>query len=283
VSSVPLWLSQSPILGDGAMGTMLQAAGLPLGDIPERWNLERPTEVIRVHAAFAAAGAQWVQTNTFGANRGRLEQAGLADQLLRINAEGVRCARLGAPHVPILGSIGPAGLKEPNICHAVYSEQVEALVSAGVDGFMVETITTLQEGRTAVRAAAAAGVGPVMASFTPGPEGALLDGTLPETAAEVLFAAGAAVIGVNCGHGAESLVAPGRRLVNMGLGPVLTGPNAGLPVVEAGQAVYPLSPDAFARAAVRLHQIGAGLIAGCCGTTPEHIRAAAMALSGSSL
>ena len=146
-----------------------------------------------------------------------------------------------------------------------------------MDGFAVETIVRLDEGAAAVRAAAATGAGPVIASFTPGEEGALLDGTAPEAAAARLVRAGAAVVGVNCGAGPASLFEPARRLVAAGEAPVLAAPSAGLPKMLEGRPRYGLSPDAFSRAAVEFLEIGVRYYAGCCGTGPEHIRAAAAA------
>jgi len=265
------------ILGDGGMATMLQAAGLPLGEWPHRWNLDHPDRVAAVHAAYAAAGARWVQTNTFGAARPALAAQGLAEQVVAVNQAAVRCARAGAPGVAVLGCLGPTGAADPGAWEALYAEQVRALAEAGVDGFIVETILSLAEGAAAVRAAKTAGV--VFASYTPGPDGALLDGTSPEEAARSFTAAGAAVVGVNCGSGPESLLEPARRLVREGRAPVLVAPNAGLPVITGSAARYDLSPDAFARAAIQFQKVGVRLFGGCCGTTPDHLRAAAGALA----
>jgi 5-methyltetrahydrofolate--homocysteine methyltransferase len=269
-------------LGDGAMGTMLQAAGLPLGAAPERWNLERPEAVTWVHAAHAAAGAQWATTNTFGANGLRLALSGLGTRVEEVNRAAVQCARAGAPGLTVLGSMGPTGTARVQSWEKAYREQAEALAGACVDGFMVETIVLPAEGAAAVRAAVATGAGPVFAAFTPGDDGCLLDGTSPETAAEALFRAGAFAVGLNCGSGPESLLEGVRRLVRADLGPVLAAPNAGLPLIEAGRAVYSLSPDAFARSAIQLEGLGARFLAGCCGTSPEHVAAAARALNRSS-
>jgi 5-methyltetrahydrofolate--homocysteine methyltransferase len=266
------------ILGDGAMGTMLQAAGLAPHHVPEIWNLERPEEVARVHAAYAAAGACVVQTNTFGGNRWRLAAGGLQGQVKQVNAAAVRCARAGGAGRPVLGTMGPTGTGTPSQWDAAYAEQAEALAGGGVVLFLVETIVQVAEGVSAVRAAAAAG-GAVLASVTPGARGALLDGTPLEAGAEALVGAGAAVVGVNCGEGPDSLLEPCRRLVKAGLAPVLAAPSAGLPEVIDGRPVYRLDADAFARAAIQFEEAGVRFFAGCCGTRPEHIRAAASALA----
>ena len=270
-------LAGSPVaVGDGAMGTMLQAAGLPLGTAADRWTLEYPDRVTAVHRAYVAAGARWLQTNTFGANRARLALVGLEEQVVPLNAQAVECAR-AVPGTYVLGSVGPAALAFGE-WDALYAEQCGALAAAGVDGFMVETIIALGEGIAAVRAAADTGR-LVLASYTPGAEGNLLDGTPAEVAARALVRAGASVVGVNCGAGPETLMPAVVRLVTAGEAPVLAAPNAGLPEMREGRACYGLTPDAFARAAIKFREAGARLIAGCCGTTPEHLRAAVSALS----
>lgn len=257
---------------------MLQAAGLALEGCPECWNLERPRGVARVHAAYREAGAQWTTTNTFGANRVRLARVGLDARAAEVNAAAVTAARLGAPDAPVVGSLGPTMSALSAEWARAYTEQAEALAEQEVDGFLVETIVSLAEGAAAVRACAATGAGPVLASFTPGSGGDLLDGNSAEYAAEVLFKEGAVVVGVNCGGGPASLIGPAARLIAAGLGPVLVAPNAGLPVARDGRLHYDLTPDAFARAAIQLQDLGTRLIAGCCGTTPDHIRAAARVL-----
>lgn len=279
--SLALGTRGKTLLGDGAIGTMLQAAGLALGEAPERWNLERPRAVARVHAAYAEAGAGWTTANTFGANRVRLAGAGLGERVAEVNAAAVTAARTGAPELPILGSLGPTTATDAEEWARAYREQAEALAAAEVDGFLVETVVRLGEGVNAVQTCVSLGVGPVVAAYTPGPEGDLLDGTPAETAAEAFFRAGAGAVGVNCGGGPETLLAPARRLVAAGLGPVLAAPNAGLPRVHDGRASYDLRPDGFARAAIQFQELGVRLFAGCCGTTPEHVRAAVRALKHS--
>lgn len=266
------------LLGDGGIATMLQSAGLPLDGCPESWNLERPRAVARVHAAYHAAGALWATTNTFGANRVRLARVGLEGRVAEVNAAAVTAARLGIPEGFVLGSLGPTTATDSAEWGEAYAEQAEALAEHEVDGFLVETIVSLAEGVAAVRACVATGTGPVLASFTPSGTGDLLDGSRAERAAEVLFKEGALVVGVNCGGGPTSLVGPAARLIAADLGPVLVAPNAGLPEVRDGRLHYDLPPDGFAQAAIQLQDLGTRLIAGCCGTTPDHIRAAAHVL-----
>lgn len=273
----PNLLGATPVLGDAAMGTALQARGLPLGAAPERWNLEHPDEVAAVHRAHVAAGARWIQTNTFGGNRVRLAGRGLGAEVERIASAAVRCARGAAGDAHVLGCVGPAG-GDPDGWDAAYAEQCEALVRHGVEGLVVETILSLGEGTAAIRAAANTGAW-VVASFTPGADGNLLDGTPAEAAAGCFVRTGASAIGVNCGFGPETMLDPVRRLVATGLAPVLARPNAGLPEWRDGLACYRLPPDGFARAAIQFGEAGASLIAGCCGTTDQHLLAAALLLN----
>lgn len=277
VSASPEFLRSPFVLGDAAMGTALQARGLAVGQAPEPWSLEHPEVVAEIHSAHVAAGARWVQTNTFGGNRVRLAYCGLERDVERVSAAAVRCARGAAGGVAVLGCVGPAG-GDPADWDTVYAEQCEALVRQGVEGLVVETILGVAEGATAIRAASRAGAW-ILASFTPGLDGNLLDGTLAEVAAEQFARAGAGAIGVNCGYGPEALLAPVRRLVAAEVAPVLARPNAGLPEWQDGLACYALPPDAFARAAIQFREAGATLIAGCCGTTPQHLRAAALLLN----
>ena len=259
------------------MGTALQARGLPRGAAPELWNLMHPEMVMAVHCTHVAAGACWIQTNTFGANRVRLAGSGMETEVDRINAAAVRCARSSAGAATVLGCIGPAG-GDPSGWSQAYAEQSNALVRQGVEGLVVETILGLAEGTAAIGAAAATGVW-VMASYTPGRDGNLLDGTSAETAAEHFVRAGAAAIGVNCGFGPDTMLDPVRRLSAAGVAPVLARPNAGLPEWKDGLACYSLQPDVFAQAAIQFREAGASLIAGCCGTTDEHLHAASLLLN----
>lgn len=276
MSASPDFLRAPLVLGDAAMGTALQARGLAVGMAPEPWSLECPEVVSEVHRTHLAAGAQWVQTNTFGGNRVRLAHCGLEREVERVNAAAVQCAR-AAGAATVLGCVGPAG-GDPADWEAIYAEQCESLVRQGVEGLVVETILGVAEGMAAIRAAARTGAW-VLASFTPGTDGNLLDGSLAEFASEQFARAGAGAIGVNCGYGPAEMLAPVRRLVAAKIAPVLARPNAGLPEWQEGLACYSLQPDAFARAAIQFREAGATLIAGCCGTTHQHLRAAALLLN----
>jgi methionine synthase I (cobalamin-dependent) len=256
-------------LGGGGIGSALQAAGHPLDSGTDRWSLVRPELVRKAHRDYAVAGAGWSATNTFGL------QLLPSEERVNLARAAVQNARIGAPLAPVLASIGPLPFDVEPV--RVYQETVAALAAAGPDAYLVETITGIRAGEAAVRAAAETGA-LVLATFTPGEAGDLLDGTRLEVAAGRLTKAGAQVLGVNCGSGPESLIQPVERLVACGEGPVLAAPNAGIPTIHAGRAVYSLQPDSFARAAIELRELGARLIAGCCGVGPEHIRAARIAL-----
>lgn len=263
-------------LGDGGLGALLYSWGLPPGQPPERWLLEQPDRIQAAHAAFHDAGAQWLLTNTFGATAPRLVTSGLAGCTAEINRLAVECARAAAGALPVIGSIGPTASSEPAAWMIAYVVQCKALVDAGVDGVLVETIVRLDEGLAGIRAAVEWGAPSVWASFTPGADGRLLDGTTPEAAAEAFVRAGATVIGANCGSGPESLVEPVRRLLAMDVAPVLAMPCAGLPMGEPPHACYPVRPDAFADAAIQFRNMGVQYFAGCCGVGPDHLRAAAL-------
>lgn len=270
---------------DGAMGTMLQQYGLPPGECPERLNLHAPDIVARVHREYAEAGAQLVETNTFGATAIRLAHFGLEKQVAEINTLAVEAAR-GAvgDGVMVAGAIGPLGeLLEPygaisvEAARAAYGAQVEALAAAGVDACVVETMADLTEACLAVEAVVAVGL-PAIAQMSYDESGRTFMGVRPARAADALAAAGARAIGTNCSVGPAEMVAVVEELhASTGL-PVSALPNAGLPQVVEGALAWPLTPSAFAAWGVRLAEAGATLIGGCCGTTPQHIALLAEAL-----
>ena len=282
-------LAHGPILSDGAWGTQLQARGLPIGETPDWWNLSQAAAVESVAAAYVAAGSRIILTNTFGASRQRLGVDLPAARLAEVNAAGVACSRAAAgTQALVYASIGPSGkllITEevtPEALTAAFAEQAQALAAAGADGLVVETMEDLDEAVLAVQAAAATGL-PVIAcmSFS---RGAAFDrtqmGVTPEQAVPALLAAGAAMIGANCGVGPAEALGLCRRLSQAAGGPVWLKPNAGLPRLQNGQTVYDLAPEAFAQAALKLVAAGAGIVGGCCGTSPAHLQALAKALRG---
>lgn len=283
-------LRRGVVVFDGAMGTQLQARGLPPGGCPELWNLERPDVVRAIHADYVAAGAQILETNTFGAVPLRLGHYGLEDRVRDINVAAVRLAReAAAGRALVAASVGPLGqLLEPlgpypwDEAYAQYAAQARALAEAGPDLVIIETIGDLNEMRAAMLACRdhLPGV-PVIAQMTMDPTGRAFTGTDPETAVVVLESLGAAVVGLNCSVGPDTLVDLVARMARVARVPVSAQPNAGLPVLEPdGRTVFPMGPEDFAAYGPRLVEAGASIVGGCCGTTPEHIRLLAGAVNG---
>jgi methionine synthase I (cobalamin-dependent) len=275
-------LARRPVITDGAWGTELQARGLPPGAFPEAWNLSHPERVLEVARAYVEAGSRVILTNTFSANRIRLAETDLAARVRDLNREGVRISReAAAGRARVFASMGPTGrlLLEgsvtPEAMRAAFEEQAQALAEAGADALVVETMSDLAEAEMAVRAARATGL-PVVAcmAFDSGRDkDRTMMGVTPEEAARVLEAAGAEVLGANCGQGIAGFVGLCRRLRAASALPLWLKPNAGLPVLVDGRPTYSETPAAFADKAVALVESGADFIGGCCGTRPDFIRA----------
>ena len=275
-------LAETPVITDGAWGTQLQQRGLPIGSAPDPWNLEHPDRVRDVAGGYVEAGSRVILTNTFGASRILLSRHGFDEQVVAINEAGARISVEAARgRAYVFGSVGPTGKMaamgeiSSDALYACYSEQAEALASGGVDGFVIETMSDLDEAAAAVAAASATGL-PVVACMTFGSgKGGdrTMMGVTPEQAAERLIGAGASVVGANCGQGPEGMVAVVERLRAASGRPVWAKPNAGLPRIVGGVAVYDETPEAFLAGAAALVRAGAGFIGGCCGTNPEFIRA----------
>ncbi|BDG61030.1 homocysteine S-methyltransferase family protein [Caldinitratiruptor microaerophilus] len=283
-------LRHGVVVFDGAMGTQLQARGLPAGGCPELWNLERPDVVRAIHADYVAAGAQVVETNTFGAVPLRLGHYGLADRVREINVAAVRLAREAAgDRALVAASVGPLGqLLEPlgpypwDEAYAQYAAQARALAEARPDLIIIETIADLNEMRAAILACRdhAPGI-PIIAQMTMDRTGRTFTGTDPETAVVVLQSLGAAVVGLNCSVGPDALTGLVARMARVARVPVSVQPNAGLPLLQPdGRTVFPMGPEEFAAYGPRLVEAGASIVGGCCGTTPEHIRLLATAVAG---
>lgn len=275
-------LRRAPVVLDGAWGTQLQMRGLPVGGCPDEWNLSHPEKVEEVARAYVEAGSQIILTNTFGSNPVTLERHGLADRVEAINRAGVEISRRAAAgRAKVFASIGPSGVmlmmgdKTPDQLRTAFAVQAEALAQAGADGLVIETMSDPAEALLALEAAKATGLPvAVCMTFDSGKNrDRTMMGTTPEQAAEQLTAAGADVIGANCGAGPETYVQICRRLKSATDRPVWIKPNAGLPEVVNGQTVYRLSCDDFASYVPQLVDAGASFIGGCCGTTPEFIRA----------
>jgi methionine synthase I (cobalamin-dependent)/5,10-methylenetetrahydrofolate reductase len=284
-------LHQGVLLGDGAMGTYLHQLGLPIHMAYEELNVSRPDVITDVHRAYVAAGARVLETNTFSANSENLDHYGLADRVAKINAGGVQAARAaGGAEAYVVGAIGAvrAG-KKLNMRAArlaeVFTEQMAALLEAGVDGLLLETFYDLEELLIAVQAARALDADvPLIAQFAVVKDVVTRDGVLFRDAFARLQAAGADVAGFNCHSGplgmrqALATVAGVAGEVREAALPFSVYPNAGLPDFIDGKYVYSATPEYFAAAVPEFVGLGARLLGGCCGTTPAHIAAMAAAL-----
>jgi 5-methyltetrahydrofolate--homocysteine methyltransferase len=274
-----------PLVADGAMGTMLLERGLEPGQCPEAVNLTRSRVLEEIAAAYLDAGAEMIQTNTFGGSPLKLARHGLEDDMATVNRAAVQAARTAAgDRAYVAGSCGPSGriLKpygdiDPDEVYDSFRRQLEVLIDAGVDCVCVETMVDLVEASTAVRAAKAVSpTMPVTASMTfdPTPKGFhTVMGVTVEAAATGLREAGADLVGSNCGNGIENMVAIARVFAASSGLPIIIRSNAGLPEMHGGETVYPETPSFMAERAQELVAAGVRVIGGCCGTTPEHIRA----------
>jgi 5-methyltetrahydrofolate--homocysteine methyltransferase len=273
---------------DGGYGTMLFAAGLLNGACPELWNDTHPEIVAGIHKGYFDAGSQIVETNTFGGTRLKLNEYRLGDRTRELNVKGARLARAGAPGGGyIAGSIGPtsrlpldyaldAGVTDEEY-EATFREQAEALAEGGVDLFAVETMMFPQEATAAVRACKAVTDLPVMATmFFQYEEGNDRDRTMwgesPAEVAKTLLAAGADVVGMNCGRGPDRAIVIIREMRAVTDAPLVAYPNAGLPITTGDTVTYELGPDEMARDYPALLDAGCNIVGACCGSDPEHIK-----------
>jgi 5-methyltetrahydrofolate--homocysteine methyltransferase len=274
---------------DGGYGTMLFAAGLLNGACPELWNDTHADVVAGIHKGYFDAGSHIVETNTFGGSRLKLDEYALGDRTRELNAVGARLARSVAPAEGfVAGSIGPtsrlpldyaldAGVTDEEY-EATFREQAEALAEGGVDLFAVETMMFPQEATAAIRACKAVTDLPVMATmFFQYEEGHDRDRTMwgesPGEVAKSLLAAGADVVGMNCGRGPDRAIVIIREMrAACGKAPLVAYPNAGLPVTTGDTVTYELGPEEMARDYPALLEAGCNIVGACCGSNPEHIR-----------
>lgn len=273
-------LDERVLVCDGAMGTMLYAKGVFINRCFDSLNVISPDTVMEVHQDYVRAGADVLETNTFGANRVKLRSFGLADQIHEINAEGARLARRAArDQAFVAGAIGPLGVRiEPwgkmgtDEAETFFREQVEGLVAGGVDLFILETFRDLNEMGAAISAVRSVSRLPIVAQMTIEDDGNTLDGTPPEQFAPDMERRGADVVGVNCSIGPAHMLETIARMATVIRSRLSAQPNAGRPRDIEGRNIYLSSPEYLASYARRFAQQGVRLVGGCCGTTPEHIR-----------
>ncbi|MCS6908219.1 MAG: betaine--homocysteine S-methyltransferase [Anaerolineales bacterium] len=283
-------LSQSKtILLDGAMGTMLMSKGLEAGQAPERMNLERPEIVKEIHKAYIEAGSMLILTNSFGANRYRLQRHGLEDRVRDVNQAAARLAREVAdeyPEVVVAGSIGPTGeLMVPfgklmfEDAVRAFAEQAAGLASGGVDVIWIETMADLQEVRAAVEGARLVTRLPVVVTMTFESRGRTMMGVTPEQLVQLAHELELSAVGANCGKGPQELERVIERISQAGCRvPIIAKANAGIPKLVEGKVIYDGSPQIMAEHAQAVRRSGAKLIGACCGSSPEHIREMRQAL-----
>jgi 5-methyltetrahydrofolate--homocysteine methyltransferase len=278
------------LISDGAMGTLLQASGLKAGECPEWWCISHPEVVKGIHAAYLAAGSDIVETNSFGGTCYKLKPYGLADKVRELNLAAVALAKqvmTGKGYVA--ASVGPTGQivqdeggdVTPQDLYRGFEEQVAALAEGGADALCIETMGSLSEALQAIKAAKECTRLPVICTFTfqAGTRGfRTMMGVTPERAARQAAAAGADIVGANCGSGIADMIEITRQMrAAQPHTPILINANAGMPVLEGEKTVFKDSPEFMASKVSDLIKAGAQIIGGCCGTTPEHIAAMAKA------
>jgi methionine synthase I (cobalamin-dependent)/5,10-methylenetetrahydrofolate reductase len=275
-------LAERAIVADGAMGTMLYGRGVFLNRCYDELNLSSPQLVLETHQQYVRAGAEILETNTFGANRARLSAFGIAEKLADINTAGVRLARQAAGDAAfVAGAMGPLGIRIEPLgptslaeARAMFREPAEALIAAGVDLIVLETFSNLSELHEAVLAVreAAGNELVLIAQLTVDDDGNLADGTQVETYTRALDSWPVDVIGLNCSTGPKLLLETIERMMAFSGKPFSAMPNAGLPVRIEGRNLYLSSPEYMAQYARRFLWAGVRVVGGCCGTTPEHIK-----------
>jgi len=278
-----------PVLADGAMGTVLYSRGVFINRCFDELNLSDPAMILAVHEEYLQAGAEILETNTFGANRFRLSRHGLSAKVAEINAAGVKLAKQAVAHLKekqageawVAGSVGPLGVRlEPlgktglDEARAAFAEQIRALADAGADLLIIETMPALNEAREALLAAEETAPDlPVLVMVTVDDDSNCLDGSSPQQAAALLTEWGASAIGVNCSTGPTTVLTAIEAMRSATTLPIAAMPNAGMPRAVEGRNIYLCSPEYMASFARKAISAGAQVVGGCCGTTPNHIRA----------
>lgn len=281
------------ILADGAMGTMLQAAGLEKGHAPEEWNLTHPNKVLAVHRGYIDAGSELILTNSFGGNRLRLAKYGLEEKVYEFNRRAAELAREagetlrpGSPQALVAGSIGPTGEFFPPVgaltseeATEAFAEQSKGLADGGAHLLLIETMADLKEVEAAVQGARESTNLPLVCTMTFDTNLHTMMGVSPTKAAQTLTSWGAEAIGANCGTGPEEVEKVMGEMKEAYPEAVLWAkPNAGVPRLIQGGTQYDATPEVMAQYALRYAEMGVRIIGACCGSTPEHIAAMARAL-----
>lgn len=285
-------LNDGPLLGDGAMGTMLQDLGNSDGGAPELWNVEKADVVEAVLEGYAAAGSRLLTTNTFGGTRARLKMHDLEARVSELNQAAAELARRVADRydgVFVLGDIGPSGeLMEPmgeltpESAAEMFCEQIRGLVAGGVDGILIETMSDLSEVEAAVTAARAEAPGlPVLVTLSFDTNLRTMMGVSPAMAVQAIAEMGVDVIGANCGRGLDEMRIIAAQLAESGAGSVrlMVQSNAGLPRLQGDTFIFDGTPEEMATYAADMRALGFSIIGACCGSTPAHIAAMHAALS----
>ncbi len=273
------------LFSDGAWGTMMQEKGLQPGDCPDEWSLSHPDEIYSIAKAYIDAGSDMVETNSFGASSFKLEHFGLSDKAFDINKAAAELSRRAAgKDKHVIASIGPTGklllmgdVTEDELYDS-FKEQAMGLEAGGADACCIETFSALDEATIAIKAVKENTNLEVICTFTfeetVNGDYRTMMGVSPEQMVEATFAAGADIVGTNCGNGMEKMAAivKSMRLYNADI-PILVHANAGMPKNIAGKVVYPETPEEMAKNVLDVIRAGADIVGGCCGTTPEHISA----------
>lgn len=270
------------LVSDGAWGTFLQQKGLKLGECPEEWNITHPDEVFDIAKSYIEAGADMIETNSFGGTIFKFEKYNLSNKVFELNKAAAEISRKAAGDKFVLGSVGPTGkilmmgdVTEDELYNA-FKEQVQGLEAGGVDAIMIETMTDLDEARLAIQAAKENTHCEVFCTMTFDKtvtgEFRSMMGVSPTEMVTTLIDAGADLIGANCGNGIADMIGIVEeiRKINSEI-PVLVHANAGMPIYNNGETVFPESPDEMAVLVPKIIAAGANVIGGCCGTTPGHI------------
>lgn len=271
------------LVSDGAWGTFLQQKGMKPGECPEEWNLTHPDEVFDIAKSYIDAGADMIETNSFGGTIFKVEKYGLGTKVFELNKAAAEISRKAAGDKFVLGSVGPTGkilmmgdVTEVQLYEA-FKTQVQGLEAGGVDAIMIETMTDLDEARLAIQAAKENTSCEVFCTMTfektVQGEFRSMMGVSPTEMVNTLLDAGVDLIGANCGNGIAVMIGIVEeiRKANKEI-PILVHANAGMPIYQDGETVFPESPDEMAMLVPKIIAAGANIIGGCCGTTPNHIR-----------